>query len=273
MTMDLAQLPVTKEWWQSWLMLARNKGVALASGLVDVVFFLAFGFLTAPVYDKLTEHVIIIGTLVSEQLRAAAGRARPAVFDVLFQEPVSTYTWQFAGLLVLLAAIVFVLVVVLQGLNWWLAASLANEKQSWRTYLTGFAKVNALWFILFVLWYALDAVVDLRRLVIERTTGQPAAGASIALWVVLAAIAYFALASYPSVSIRKAFAAGTRKAVVLVPAMLAVAAHFLAGNLVLQGIALLSRTAMLVIGVVLLLGLLSWARLYICLVLRRVHGV
>lgn len=91
--MSIARMPVIREWLESWMLLVRNTTFVLASGLVDVVFFIAYGFLTAPVFDKLAEHVIVIGTLVSEQMRVAAGRARPAVIDTLFQQPVSQYTW------------------------------------------------------------------------------------------------------------------------------------------------------------------------------------
>jgi len=58
--MSIARLPVIKEWLESWLLLARNSTFVLASGLVDMVFFIAYGFLTAPVFDKLAEHVIVI---------------------------------------------------------------------------------------------------------------------------------------------------------------------------------------------------------------------
>lgn len=266
--MSFVKLPFIAEWLTAWALLWRNKGVAIASILVDVVFFIAFGLLTRPVFDKLTEHVIIIGSLVSAQLQAPAGRVRPAVVDTLFQEPVRHYTLQFLGLLAVLAVAVFVLFWLLQGLNWWLAVSLAGGKLPWKKFALGFARVNALWFALFAAWYALDMVFDLRRLVIEKALGQPAGIANAVLSVVLVLIAYFALLSYPSLSVRKAFVSGFRRIAVVVPAFLLVIAHFLAGNLVVNLLAQVNATLMFVLGALILFALFAWARVYIA---RLVH--
>lgn len=271
--MGLAALPFIREWILSWAALARNKGYALASALVDALFFIAFGFLTGPVFAKLTEHVIIIGTLVSSQMRSAAGRARPAVIDALFQQPVSRYTWQFLGLLALLLVTVFVLYCALHGLNWWLATSVAGKKTHWRDFLLRFARVNALWFALYVAWYCLDTVFDLRRLVVEKLSSQPAQGPAILLTIALVAIGYFAIVSYPLLNVRKAFALGIRAIPTLVPAFLLVAAHALVGNFIVRWLATVNAAAHFIIGIILLLVLLAWARLYIARVVRAAHGV
>ena len=70
--MNLAKLTVVKEWLASWKSLRKNPLYLLSSGLIDIVFFITFGLLTAPIFDKLTQHVIIIGSLVSELMRAPA---------------------------------------------------------------------------------------------------------------------------------------------------------------------------------------------------------
>ncbi len=268
--MNLATIIFIREWITAWRLLARHALVAFASGLIDLVFFLAFAFFTTPVFGKLTTHVIIIGSLVSEQMRAPAGRLRPAVIDTLFQEPVRQYTVQFLGLLLLLAVIVFVLFCLFQGMNWWLATSIAGKKQNWRAFLLGFARVNLLWFGLYALWYCADTVFDLRRLMLEKSLGQPAPTASIVLAIILAVLIYFAIISYPLLSIRKAFRAGTRGARVLIPAVLLILVHFLAGNLMTQWIARVNTLAMLVIGAVLLFSLLAWSRVYLARMVQRV---
>lgn len=269
--MSIARMPVIKEWLESWMLLGRNTTFVLASGLVDIVFFIAYGFLTAPVFDKLTEHVIVIGTLVSEQMRVAAGRARPAVIDTLFQQPVSQYTWQFVGLLIVLVLVVFVLFCVFQGLNWWLATSVIGKKQQWRDFLLRFARVNLLWFGLYVVWYCIDTVFDLRRIVVEKATGQAAGAAPmIALSFALIVIAYFALISYPLLNIRKAFLIGIRHAAVLVPGVLLAGAQFLAGNFALRWLATVNATAHFILGAVLLLVLLAWTRIFMTRLAQRV---
>lgn len=272
--MNLASLPVIREWCASWRLLARQKLLVIASGFMDLLFLIAFGFMTTPVYGKLTEHVIIIGALVSQQLRAAAGRMRPAIIDTLFQEPVRGYTWQFLGLLVVLAVVVFVLFWIFQGLAWWLATAVAGKNMRWRAFLTRFARVNVVWFGLFVLWYVLDTVFDLRRIAVEKATGQAATGAGIVLFGVLVLIWYFAIISYPLLRIKQSFVLGTQKAGVLVPAFALVIVHFLAGNLVVRWLAGLSTALMFVVGAILLVVLLAWARVYMSrMVWSAEHGL
>ncbi len=264
------KLPVfAAEWVASWKLLSRNILTVFAGGFLDVLFFISLGFLTAPVFDKLTEHVIIIGSLVSAQMQAAAGRARPAIIDALFQEPVSGYTWQFFGLLLLLAAVVFVLFWLFQGTAWWLAHGIAGKRHKWRQFLVSFGKVTSVWFLLYVVWYAIDLVLDLRGLLVEKATGQPAAGAGIVMFVILSLLVYFALLSCALLSVRKSLSVGARRVLGILPAMIVVLAHFLAGNFVVRLLGQLHSAVMFVGGVVLLVALLAWTRVYIARVVPR----
>lgn len=265
--MNLAKLTVVKEWLASWKSLRKNPLYLLSSGLIDIVFFITFGLLTAPIFDKLTQHVIIIGSLVSELMRAPAGRARPAVVDALFMEPVKQFTWQFFGLLLLLAVTIFVLYCILHGFCWFMAIYLAGKKTSWKKHMIGFARVNLLWFGLFVAWFATDAIFDLRRLVVEKASGQPDMTSAVVLYVVLLAIIYLALLSYPSLSIKSAF---SRNITAAFPAIVLVIIHFLAGNLVVTWLGQLNQTLMFVAGAIILFVLMAWARLYIARSVKRV---
>jgi hypothetical protein len=272
--MSLTKLVAVREWVSAWKTVWQQKTFALASALLDLVFLISFGFLTAPVLGKLQQHVIIIGSLVSRQLQVPAGRARPAVIDTLFQPPASAYVWQFLGLLLVLALIMFLLYSIVQGLNWWLALGAAGHAKDWKQFLLGFARVNTLWFVLVLLWFCIDTVLDLRRLLVEKATGVAAGGAGTVASVVLLIILYFALASYPLLSARKAFRLGVRKAKVLVPAGVIIAAHFFAGNSIVRWLQGINTTLMFLVGAVLLFALLAWARVYIARVVAgEAHGV
>jgi len=202
-------------------------------------------------------------------LQVPAGRARPAVIDALFQPPVDNYTWQFFGLLLVLALVVFVLFCIFQGLNWWFAAGIAGNAGKYKSFLLGFARVNVLWLLLGMIWFCLDAVFDLRRLLIEKATGQPATLAGNILLVVLVLVIYAALVSYPVLNIRKALALCFSMATVLIPGLLLVFAHFLVGNMIVRWLYTLNQTLMFVVGAVLLLVLISWARVYVARVVLR----
>ncbi len=266
--MKLAQLPVIKEWALSWLLLSRNKTFVLASALVDIVFFYIYGLMTGPIFANLTNHTIIIGTLVSQELRVAAGRARPAVIDLLLLDPTKKFTLQFVGLLLVLAIVVFVIYSIFQGLNWWMASSITKKTMHWKEYLLKFAKINILWFVLFSIWYCLDSIFDLRRLILEKSLNQPAAGASIVLNIVLGIIIYFALVSYPLLSAKKSFSRGLNFKLII-PAFLLVAVHFLVGNIIIKWLAQINTTLMFVLGAIIFLVLLAWTRTYISLIMEK----
>lgn len=170
----------------------------------------------------------------------------------------------------MLVLAVFVLFCVFQGLNWWLATSVIGKKQQWQEFMLRFARVNLLWFGLYVVWYCIDTVFDLRSIVVEKATGQAAgAVAPMVLALVLIVIAYFALLSYPLLSIRKAFSIGIRHAAVLVPGVLLAGAQFLAGNFALRWLATVNATAHFILGAVLLLVLLAWTRIFITRLVQR----
>jgi hypothetical protein len=294
----LSQLPLIKEWTLSWLVLARNKGYVLASALLDIVFlflagmpfiydwFSAFvhsfniislprpGFIPALFFDQLQNHIGIIFKLTAEQMHEAAGRARPAVLDTLFQPPVSAYTWQFLGMFVLVVFFVFLLFSIIQGLAWWMATNAAGTRSNARSFVLRFAKLNLLWFALYFLWQCLDNLFDLRDVVIEKASGSPSFTGDIVFSVILVALVYFALLSYPVLSARTALKTGTRKLYVLLPAVLFMAVHVLAGNAVVKWLAPLSAPVAFVLGAVILLVLLAWTRVYVALVMKRVmHSV
>jgi hypothetical protein len=260
---------IVQEWAYAWKELWSKGWYLPSSAALDIVFLVLYGFMTAPVFGALTEHIIAIGTFLSGQMSAAAGRARPAVIDALFQPPVSKYTWQFIGLLLVLGAVIFCLYWIFQGLAWFIAGKAAGSKESWRHYLLHFARINALWLGIYFAWHCLDTLFALRRLVIEKAAGIPAPEAGIALWFVLAVAAYFAVLSYPVLSIKKAFSSGTRNILVFLPVFAISALQLFIGNFAMRELAKASPKFAFIIGAIILFVLFAFTRLYISIVVRK----
>ncbi len=262
-----------KEWITAWKSIWAKGWYLPASAVLDLLFLALYGFMTAPVFDKLTEHIIVIGTLLSGQMGAAADRTRPAIIEALFQPPAGRYVWQFFGLLVLLAIVVFALFCIIQGIAWLIAGMLAGSKMRWRQYLTGFVRINLLWGGLYFLWQCADTILSLRRVAVEKIVGQPAPESGIFMAVLFCILVYFALISYPLLKIRKAFAVGAKKIVLVAPAMIVVILQFVAGNYAVKKIAQASPKLGFIAGVILVLLLLAWSRAYITFVVRRTADV
>ncbi len=261
-----------KEWIIAWKAVWARGWYLPFSAVLDLLFLVLYGFMTSPVFDKLTEHIIVIGALVSEQM-SVADRARPAVIDALFQEPVSKYTWQFLGLLVLLAIVVFVLYCIIQGVAWLIAGKLVNSKMHWRQYLLCFIRINLVWAGLYFLWQCIDTLLSLRNLVVEKITGQPVISTDVFMIFLLVILFYFALVSYPLLAIKKAFLVGTKKLFFIIPAMIVVVLQFFIANYVVKKLGEISPKFGFIIGVIIVLLLLGWSRAYITFVVRRTANV
>jgi hypothetical protein len=267
--MKLNKIKVIREWISAWKAIWANSWYLPASAALDLVFLTLYGFMTAPFFASLTEHVMVIGTLLSEQMREVAGRARPAIIDALFQPPVSRYTWQFFGLLVILAVAVFLIYCVFQGIAWHIAGKVSGSKAHWRQYLLGFARINLLWGALYFLWQCISTMVELRRIAIEKMTNLPAPESGIFMSVLLVVLVYFALASYPILSIKKAFSAGIHRISVLVPAMLIAGAQLYAGDFLVRRLTAVNVKLAFIVSVIVFLVLLAFTRAYVTFVVRR----
>jgi hypothetical protein len=290
----LADLPLIREWLESWKLLSRNALSVLASGLVDVVFLFLIGlpfifdllgfvvhnfrilslpqpgFLPSLFFTGLVLQNLYV--TLNQQIAALAGRERPAVIDLLFQQPTSAFTWKFLLLFVAMVAVVWMFFALLRGTSWWIAASIAGRKHRMRSYLKRFAGVSAAWFLVLFLWQVIDSVLDIRNIALKAATGQEAGG-GIIMTLLLAGIVYFAAISFVTLNVRSAFIAGTKNAARVLPAFFFVIIHFLAGNLVVGKLAAVSAVLSFIIGALLLLVLLVWSRVYLTLVLGKVWNV
>ncbi len=267
--MNWTKYAPVREWINAWKAVFSVKWYLPLSATLDIAFFVLYGFMTSPLLSLLSDHTVAIGMLVSGQLRAAEGGARPAVVSVLFHPPVSKYVMQFIILLVVLVLAVFLLYCVLQGFAWRAAGMLSGLKMHWRAFLLHFARVNILWFALYSLWHFAALALELRGIFIGAGRTQPGA----VMYVLLGLVAYFAVVSYPLLSIRNAFVSGIRNAFVFVPAAAVVLAQFFAGNSVLKVVSVGGRIVLLIAGAIILLVLLAWSRAYIAFVARGAKNV
>jgi hypothetical protein len=245
------------EWIDSWGLLWRKKWVVPLSGIFDIAFLVAFGLFTGPVFDALARHAIIIGSLVSHGLRNPAGN--------VFEGPAGHYVLQFFCLLAVLGIVVFAVYCIFQGLAWHVARTAAGRKESWRFFLLQFARINIIWFVLFAAWWVVAVLLDLRRIFVEKISGQPA-GIAVSAWLaVLLVLFYFAIISYDVMGLRPGFVLGFRKAFILVPAVLLamipafIVARFVSGRLLV-----------LVPAAMIFLVLCAFARVFVLRIVARV---
>ncbi len=244
---------------QSWKILKENALLVLLCSLIDFLFLFAYGFLTSPIRQKMGLQMLELGKVLAAQ-------GMPALSG-LFTAQASVFLEKLAFSLIIFAVLTYVLYCVFQGVNWKLALDMTGKKQEWLSYLNSFAKVNALWFSLFVLAFALNVFAAMRRTVLQAMNTP---GGNVLGWVSLVAvflIGVCAVLSYPSTSVKQGWRLAQQFKKVL-PVIAAIAVYFAALNYVLILLAGVNTDLMYVVGIILLFPAVTWSRVLISLRVR-----
>ncbi len=147
----------------------QNPLMVLGSICVDLGALVFFGFLSAPVYDKLTEHGIIIGTLISQKVQSARGKS---VLSMLFEFDTLGYVSQLVVLLGLLLFILYVVFVVSQSITLLLAKRAGGEKAMLSVEIRSIALKSVFWSLVLAVLYGIYVLVDIRALVLHKLFPQ-----------------------------------------------------------------------------------------------------
>lgn len=247
----------------------NNKKLFLLSMFFDILFFFIYGFATAPIYLKLMENVNVIGAHAGEAVKTAT-RESQSMLSALSSETIAPYFNNIILLLLILAATVYLIYCIFQALNWKIALQLTGKKIKYLDYLKKFLLLNIPWFILFLLYYALGFVVDIRKILINTLTqAQPSSALNIVLAFYLIFIAYFAVISYVKLNLRKSISTGTGKIKQLLPSILLIAVYLLALDIIIKSFASLNPVLAIAIGFILLLPAMTIARIYISLLIQK----
>ena len=179
---------------------------------LDLFFFFAYGWLSMPVFDKLTEYIIVISALVSDSLKGS-GRlyvSNKSLVDILFAPPLGGFVAKFFLLLLLLGFAVYFLYCVFQGMVWKMSSEIAGYALSLRDYLRSFFVTNVVWFALFVVYYFWDLLLKIRTTILAKLNPAYVQGDlwSMAAIVLSLIVVYFMVLSYVAGSIKMGFKAG-----------------------------------------------------------------
>lgn len=247
----------------------QNKLLFLASMLADAIFFIIYGFATAPIYAKLTAQLFLIGSHAGDAIKTAT-RESQSMLSVLSSDAIAPYFNNIIWLLLLLAATVYIIYCTFQAFNWKIALQLTGRKTRYLDYLKKFLLINLLWFALFLLYYLLGFFVDIRQILIRTMMqAEPSKALSIILTFYFIALAYFALISYVKPSIKQSWLTGTSKIKQLLPPALLITACILALNIMITLLSKISPILAVITGLAILLPSITIARIYISLLIQK----
>lgn len=247
----------------------KNKKEFLLSVFFDILFFFVYGFATAPIYMTLMTHVNIIGTYAGEAVKTAT-RDSQSMFSVMSSEAIAPYFNNIILLLLVLAVTVYLIYCIFQAINWKIALELTGKKIKYLDYLKKFLIINILWFFLFIVYYVLGFIIDIRKILISAIMQTEASSAlNVVLMFYLIFIAYFAVISYVKLNLGKSISTGKSKIRQLLPSILMIAVYLLALNIVIKLLASVNPLVAVITGFILLLPAMTIARIYISLVIQK----
>lgn len=236
--------------------------------LLDILFFVVYGLLSAPIFAKLTDYTILVGAFVSQTLKSGGRNYinNKSVFDILTSEQVLPFFTKFLLLLLLLGAIIYFLYCIFQGIIWKLASSLAGYDLEWAEYIKAFARTNILWFGIFVVYYFGSLFFQIRTTVLTKINPSYAPNF---FWEVLFGTAiiivlYFMILSYISGGLKIGFKAGVKGWPHFAPPIFLIMFVFLVINQIMIYAGLWILELAYLFGLVFFLPALTWAKVYIC---------
>lgn len=269
---DLTKYLVVSELGNAFILLKKNPFWLVIASVIDALFFLAYGFFTTPVSDKILEHSVLLANQLSELLKQQPGRVPTGLLSKLFSGEMWPYTAKLLILIFVLFAIIYIIYAIFHGSSWWMATHIAGEKKAYKPYFMGFAKINLLWIGCYLLYKFLDLIISLRQLLIEKILpGTPNIAGNI-LTGLFAIVVITAILSYPLLKMKTLFITPVKTTL---PMLIIGASLFLIAWQTIPITIIGKLTGKLalgqLVGLIILFPTMNLIRVYFTRVLRHVH--
>ncbi len=262
---DLSKTLVVKELINSLYLIKEQAFWLVMASLTDALFFVAWGFFTTPLKDKIVEHSILLANELSTIL---AGEMPTGLLGQLMGPQLRPLTWKLITLIGMLFIVIYIIYNIFHGTSWWMATKIAGQKLTYKKYMLGFARVNLIWITGYVLFKLFDVMISMRHLIIQKLApGTPNIAGKI-LFIALLLLGISAFVSYPTLRARTIFKTPIN---ITVPLIIISASMFLTTQFILNNIGKINVDAALVIGLILLFPVMNLIRVYATRVLSHVH--
>ena len=250
-----------------------------ASALCDALFFFIFGFITAPMYRKITEYIVIIGTAISESASSMLRGQESTINSIIANNPeTSAYFNSLLLVYVILAVSVYIIYAFFHSVSWRISFGIAGKKTSMYKFMKEFSLLTLFWFVIFIIYYFIDFFAELRVVALQSMNIEAPniMGNFATLMIIL--IFYFSMISYTLIGkgstwkkIKKSFVIGVKKAKYIVPCYAVIAVVYLILETILDKIAV-NIYAMVIIGLLTMIPAITWARVYLISIIEKIES-
>lgn len=265
---DLSKELVVRELITTLSLFRKNPFWLVIASVIDALFFLAWGFFTTPVSDKILAHSVLLANQLSDMMRQQ-GRVPTGLLVKLFGPELWPYTAKLLTLIFVLFVVSYLIYTIFHGSSWMIATQIAGEKRTYGKYMLGFAKINLLWMLCYIIYKFFDVIAGLRHVLINKIApGAPNIAGNVLLGI-LAVVFVSAIFSYPQLKAKTLFKTPLR---VSIPLIVLSTSIYLCAQFILNMISKANLNTALLFGLIILFPTMNLIRVYITRVLSHVHA-
>lgn len=239
--------------------------------LIDIAFIFIFSFVYTLYFTKILDYLQII--MQQTPILTSAVQSQDIASTTSIIQEVGRAVFEIKKIALMLAISVFVLWIGIQTVNWKNCFKIAKEKVSYINYLKSFTIMSAIWtaIISFIIYISVQMFFGK----VSTMTTNPSDGTilNIGLLIALVVVGYFALVSFSiKGTIREVlkktvmFSLSRSKVLVTYLLIIAIAAVI---NFIIMGLLKINNILGLVIGLILVLLLFVYGRIYMINVIQE----
>ncbi|MBD3309591.1 hypothetical protein GF351_00040 [Candidatus Woesearchaeota archaeon] len=246
--------------------------------LVDMLFLWVYGLTSSFFTDTMMYKLTVIAEILMQDPHTPdLYMTRPGLLNLVLSNPeTSALFGQFLLWAGGLAAASYLIYCIFQSLSWKFCFRIAGKEIGYQQYLKAFAKVNVLWFILFIIYSVMMILVSFRdRIGSLDYINEPAGATSSVLTVLFIVVLWLASLSYcladKSKPVRKTFRMIMKNPGAVFSATIVIAAVFVVVDLLLRQAFSISQSMMVIAGIFIAAPLFVWQRVLLKKVVDKVR--
>ena len=233
--------------------------------IIDALFFIAYGFFTFPIKEKISENAI----LIANKLGPMMAEKQAGILQHLLGPELRGQTGILLILICILFLILYLIYTIFQGTTWWMASQISHQKETYKKYFLGFAKINLIWITGFIIYKILDTFISLRAVLIQKIVpGAPNIAAHILL-LALIFLVITAVMSYPKQKAKQIFKTPWK---ITIPLIALSASIYLTARYIIQLLStVVPLTFSFLIAMIIIFPIIIYVKVYITRVITHVH--
>ena len=265
---------IKNQFLKSFYILNNNPRCIIFSLIFDLLFFVIYGVVSLAIFNIITDKANILLQIASSNKDSinqliAEGKN---LFQAMMLQPGFTSSFKAILLLSLILMVsIYLIYCIFQSLNWRIARNLTGSKFRVSEFMKSFFKINILWFVLFYLGLFFERIIGIVLILSSKKQDT-----GVIALIIAVLIAYFAFISYALLgkkgAIKQSFVKGFKDFLIFIPMYFIIALMFFIINYVLLFAQQTNYIFMVVLGFLLFLPALAWARVFICLVVNKVKN-